>query len=212
MPVISTVTRESDNKQTRVLPGPEPKLRQSGKLCRQPREDQQGRSLPGPRCPGRGSLVSLPHAGPLRAFYQRIYARRGYQTALVATARKLTVLAWHLASRDEDYAFARPGLVARKWRKLELIAGYPSRQSIRSQPSQAYSSKQRRDHERQAAEQAERAYQALIAHWQKKRPATFVSSELCEPRAARPSRPEPGSQGSPCEGRADERQGRGQAR
>jgi hypothetical protein len=65
--------------------------------------------------------------GPLRAFYQRIQARRGFQTAVVATARKLTVLAWHLITRDQDYAFARPSLVTHKRRKLELTAGAPSR-------------------------------------------------------------------------------------
>ena len=51
--------------------------------------------------------------GPLRAFYHRVQARRGFQKAVVATARKLTILAWHLAVKDQDYAFARPSLVAR---------------------------------------------------------------------------------------------------
>jgi len=114
--------------------------------------------------------------GPLRAFYQRIYARRGYQTAVVATARKLTVLAWHLATRDEDYAFARPGLVARKRRKLELTAGAPPRRGTSSMPAAAYSSKQVRDQEWQAAQQAERAYQILVAQWQQKKPATIRGS------------------------------------
>jgi hypothetical protein len=41
--------------------------------------------------------------GPLRAFYQRVMARRGFQTA-VATARRMTVLAWRLATKDQDYA------------------------------------------------------------------------------------------------------------
>ena len=36
--------------------------------------------------------------GPLRAFYQRVNARRGFQKAMVATARKVTVLAWHLVT------------------------------------------------------------------------------------------------------------------
>ncbi len=39
----------------------------------------------------------------------------------------MTVLAWHLVTKDQDYAFARPGLVAHKRRKLELAAGAPSR-------------------------------------------------------------------------------------
>jgi transposase len=94
----------------------------------------------------------------------------------VATARKLTVLAWHLAIRDEDYAFARPGLVARKRRKLELAAGAPPRRGTRSMPAAAYSSKQARDQEWQAAHQAERAYQLLVAHWQQKKPATTRGS------------------------------------
>ena len=51
----------------------------------------------------------------MRAFYQRVNARRGFQKAVVATARKMTVLAWHLATRDEDYAFGRPGLIKLQW-------------------------------------------------------------------------------------------------
>ncbi|MGV9349343.1 IS110 family transposase, partial [Streptomyces spiralis] len=61
--------------------------------------------------------------GPLRAFYQRIKARRGIQVAIVATARKMTTLCWHLVTKGEDYAFARPSLVAFKRRKLQLQAG-----------------------------------------------------------------------------------------
>lgn len=65
--------------------------------------------------PNRGRCVSAclcagwqVHSQSLRAFYQRINARRGFQTPVVATARKMTVLAWHLATRDQDYAFAGP--------------------------------------------------------------------------------------------------------
>jgi transposase len=42
--------------------------------------------------------------GPLRAFYTRIKTRRGCQVATVATARKLTVLRWHLVTKNQDYA------------------------------------------------------------------------------------------------------------
>ncbi|MCA1677663.1 MAG: hypothetical protein LC777_01305, partial [Actinobacteria bacterium] len=42
------------------------------------------------------------------------------QIAVVATARKLTVLCWHMITRREDYAFARPSLTAKKLRALEL--------------------------------------------------------------------------------------------
>jgi transposase len=55
----------------------------------------------------RGMLVEAAWAasktpGPLRAFYQRVRARRGMQIAVVATARKLVVLCWHLTVKGED--------------------------------------------------------------------------------------------------------------
>jgi transposase len=71
-------------------------------------------------------------AGPLRAFYQRVQARRGMQIAAVATARKLTMLCWHLIVKGEDYAFAQPSLVAHKRRKLELRAGLPPHAGARA--------------------------------------------------------------------------------
>ena len=108
--------------------------------------------------------------GPLRAFFQRIKARRGSQIAVVATARKLTVLAWHLVTKDQDYAFARPSLVSRKRRKLELVAGAPSRRGNHRIAGAAYNDKQRRNEEKQIAEQAERAYEVFVAHWQPTKP------------------------------------------
>ena len=63
--------------------------------------------------------------GPLRAFYERICARRGPQVAITALARKLVTLLWHLLTRDEDYAFAEPSRVRAKRRALELKAGSP---------------------------------------------------------------------------------------
>lgn len=66
--------------------------------------------------------------GPLRAFGQRLQARRGPQIATVAVARKIAVLCWHLLTRAEDYAHHRPTLHRRKLRKLELRAGAPSQQ------------------------------------------------------------------------------------
>ena len=63
--------------------------------------------------------------GPLRAFYQRIRARRGHQVAITAAARKLACLFWILLWRQEDYAFGQPTLTAKKLRRLEITAGAP---------------------------------------------------------------------------------------
>ena len=151
--------------------GLNPKVRQSGNSAA-----VHGRISKAGRAQVRGVLVEAAWSasrtpGPLRAFYQRIKARRGFQTAIVATARKMTVLAWHLITKNQDYAFARPGLITHKRRKLELAAGAPSRRGNYGTPGAAYNDKQRRLEENAVVEQAERAYQVLVAHWQPKRPA-----------------------------------------
>jgi len=102
--------------------------------------------------------------GPLRAFYQRVKARRGAQIAIVAVARKLAMLCWQLLTREQDYAYQRPTLVARKLRTLELRAGAPHARTT-STAARASTAKQRAAHERQLAEQAEHAYRRLIADW-----------------------------------------------
>ena len=81
-------------------------------------------------------------AGPLHAFFVRIRARRGHQIAAVAVARKLTVLCWHLLTKDEDYLWARPALVANKTRAMELQAGKPQK---KGQPARASLCLQRED-------------------------------------------------------------------
>ena len=108
-------------------------------------------------------------AGPLRAFYQRVQARRGMQIAVVATARKLAVLCWHLIISGEDYAYAQPSLVAHKRRKLELRAGLPSARGQKGK-SAGYSLQAVRAAERDLAAQAEVAYRVTIAAWQPTRP------------------------------------------
>jgi transposase len=150
--------------------GLNPKVRQSGNSA-----PVHGRISKAGRAQARGVLVeaawsAVRSPGPLRAFYQRIRARRGFQVAVVATARKMTVLAWHLTTSEQDYAFARPSLVAHKRRKLELTAGAPSGRGSNRGAAHAYNVKALRDQERVEIERAERAYEVLVAHWQPKKP------------------------------------------
>jgi transposase len=58
-----------------------------------------------------------------RSFFTLIMRKRGKPIAAVATARKITVIVWHLLSRNEDYAFGRPALLQAKIRQMELKAG-----------------------------------------------------------------------------------------
>ena len=111
--------------------------------------------------------VAIRTPGPLRAFYERVRSRRGAQIALVASARKLSVLFWHLLTREEDYAFQRPTLTRRKLLGLELKA----KDGRRSWPSgHAVGTQQDREREREFAAQIETAYRRLTADWQPRAP------------------------------------------
>jgi transposase len=149
--------------------GLNPRVRQSGS---QPAS--HGRITKQGRAHARGMLVEAAWAaaktpGPLRAFHERVRARRGMQIAVVATARKLAVLCWHLIVTGEDYAYGRPSLLAQKLRALELRAGMPSRRGQRGS-THAYNLKEVRARERALSEQGELAYRQLVADWRAKAP------------------------------------------
>ena len=122
---IGDIRRFKTPRQLVAYLGLDPRVRQSGnEPAKHGKISKQG--------PGdvRGLLVEAAwhaarSAGPLRAFHQRIAARRGSNVATVATARKMVAIVWHLLSRGEDYAFARPALVREKIRRLELMLGAP---------------------------------------------------------------------------------------
>jgi transposase len=108
--------------------------------------------------------------GPLRAFGQRIAARRGKQVAAVAVARKLCVLCWHLLTREQDYAFLRPALLQRKLRRLELRAGAPSQRGRKPSGGAIWATPSREKREKELALQAELSYRRLVADWQASQP------------------------------------------
>ncbi|MBV9425223.1 MAG: IS110 family transposase [Solirubrobacterales bacterium] len=145
--------------------GIDPRVRQSGQShARQGRISKQGSS----NCRhvlGEAAWSAVKTPGPLRAFYQRVRARRGAQVAITATARKLACLCGQLLTTEQDYAFKRQTTVDRKLRALELRAGAPTRHGTQ-QTKGTPTIKQRTLQERQLTEQAELAYQRLIQDWQ----------------------------------------------
>jgi transposase len=161
--VAGNIGRFSSPKKLVSYVGLDPKVRQSGEApARHGHISKQG--SPQARhmlCEAAWIIVRTP--GPLRAFYERVRARRGPQIAVVATARKLCVLCWHLLTREEDYAFGRPSLTRHKLRRLELAAGDPSRRGRRSGSA---ASKREQHHERELSEQFESAYRRLVSDWQ----------------------------------------------
>ena len=180
----------SPNKLVRYL-GLNPRVKQSGD---QPAA--HGRIAKQGRAHARGMLVeaawvAVKTPGPLRAFYERVRARRGMQIAVVATARKLSVLCWHMITRGQDYAFARPSLTAKKLRALELKAGMPSRRGQKGTAA-GYSLNDVRAREKALAEQAEHADTQLVADWQAKAP-TNRNAGVAAANGARLSRPSTGA-------------------
>src|SRR5215203_601758 len=125
--------------------------------------------------------VVVRYPSPLRAFGERIKARRGAGIATVAVARKLVVLFWHLLRKEQDYAFGRPTLTRKKLRQLKLTAGAPRG---KGQPGVWAANKALREAELELARQAETAYRRLVTDWQPKKGAGATARRASSGRLA----------------------------
>jgi len=180
MAAIGDIHRFSDPGKLVSYFGLNPRVRQSGL---------------GPAHHGRISKVGRSHAramlveaawsaakapGPLHAFFVRIRAKRGHQIAAVAVARKLAVLCWHVLTKEQDYLWARPALVANKMRAMEIQAGLPQKKGNQPGPAYAYNVKALRDQELALAQQAERNYARFVDRW-KTQPSKGGARERLNP-------------------------------
>lgn len=141
-----------------------PKVRQSGEApARHGRISKQGNG------DVRKMLVEAAWSaktapGPLRAFFNRVKAQSGAPTAIVATARKLVVIIWHVLAKDAEYIFSRPAFQAMKLRKVALKAGAP-REHGKAGPGRDYWIKEIRHREMDYVARAEAAYAKMVASW-----------------------------------------------
>jgi transposase len=164
---IGPISRFKGPEQLVAYIGLNPSVYQSGEG-----RPQHGRITKQGRSHARNMLVeaawqAVRGPGPLRAFYQRVLARRGTHIAAVAVARKLAVIVWHMLSKEEDYAAVRPALHAKKLRDLELRSGQPERRGQRGSAYE-YNLTRVRQEEKRRAEQAEVAYRRLTEGWTKR--------------------------------------------
>lgn len=162
---IGDIRRFSSPRKLAAYLGLDPRVRQSGeKPARYGAISKRGNAH------ARHVLVeagwqAMRTPGPLRAFGERIRARKGSQVAAVAVARKIATIAWQMLSRDEDYAFQSPSLVRKKLRKAELTSGAP-RLSKRHPGAAVRIKPDERQRDRELQELAERGYRRLVADWQ----------------------------------------------
>lgn len=131
---VGDIRRFSDPQKLVAYLGLKPSVHQSGEgPAYHGRISKQGRGQ------ARGVLVGAAWAAarrprPLRAFFKRISSRRGQHVAAVATARKMTMIVWHMLTKEADYIWARPALLGRKFRAIELRAEMPAEHSKKGAP------------------------------------------------------------------------------
>jgi transposase len=62
------------------------------------------------------------HPGPLGAFFRKLARRKNHNVAVVATARKLVTIAWHMLTNNEPYRYATPRSTDEKLASLRVRA------------------------------------------------------------------------------------------
>ncbi|MGI8726403.1 MAG: IS110 family transposase [Solirubrobacterales bacterium] len=142
--------------------GLDPKVRQSGEgAARMGRISKEGSALVR-HVMVESATGAIRTPGPLRAFYQRLRAKKGHQIAIVATARKMVTIFWHLLSRGEDYRYRLELPTKKKIRKMELRAGAKSRRGGDGK-NVGPNREQRGATERERLERVEENYRRLVA-------------------------------------------------
>jgi len=98
-----------------------PSTRQSGNHCYHGSITKQGSGH------ARWMLVQAAqqlgtNPGPLGVFFRRIAKRKNRNVAVVATARKLVVIAWHMLKNNEPYRYSIPKTTQAKLDRLRIRA------------------------------------------------------------------------------------------
>jgi hypothetical protein len=171
---IGDVSRFPDKKKLAAYFGVVPSVRQSGDTSRNGRITKQGRAE------ARWLLIEAAEIlrrspGPMRALYRRVARRKNHNIAVVAVARKLVELVYHLLTREEDYIYKIPRLTQEKrarWRYLarqktgvqldsaaRKIAGRPA---LYATGIGVQGRKLKSQIAKQAAANAERIYEAIV--------------------------------------------------
>jgi transposase len=98
-----------------------PSTRQSADSCHHGPITKAGRSQ------ARWMLIQAAHhvrnhPGPLGVFFRRLAKKKNYNVAVVAAARKLAVIGWHMLKHNQPYRYAQPASTQTKLAALRIKA------------------------------------------------------------------------------------------
>jgi transposase len=113
------VTRFADGDHAAAYLGLAPSTRQSAEHCYHGPITKAGRSHT------RWMLVQAAqhlgkHPGPLGHFFRKLLRRKNRNVAVVAGARKLAVIAWHMLTKNQPYRYALPKTTQGKLARLRV--------------------------------------------------------------------------------------------
>ena len=118
---LGDIRRFRDGDKAASYLGLVPSTRQSANHCYHGPITKQGRSH------ARWMLVQAAqhvarHPGPLGVFFRRLAKKKNRNVAVVATARKLVVIAWHMLKNGEPYRYAVPRSTQTKLSRMRVTA------------------------------------------------------------------------------------------
>jgi transposase len=126
--VLGDSARFSDGDHAAAYLGLVPSTHQSGEHCYHGPITKQGNRR------ARWLLIQAAqhvaaHPGPLGVFFRRLLKKKNRNIAVVATARKLVVIAWQMLKENEPYRYAQPAATEAKLSRLRVKATGQRRQT-----------------------------------------------------------------------------------
>jgi transposase len=118
---IGDVKRFEDGDHMASYLGLTPSVKQSAEKCYRGHITKAGASR------ARWLLIQaaqhvIRHPGPLGVFYRRLARKKGHNPAVVASARKIAVIIWHMLTNNEPYRYAQPYPTEAKLSRLRVRA------------------------------------------------------------------------------------------
>jgi transposase len=119
--VLGEIDRFPDGDHAAAYLGLVPSTHQSGEHCYHGPITKQGNRR------ARWLLIQAAqhvasHPGPLGVFFRRVLKKKNRNVAVVATARKLVVIAWQMLKNNEPYRYAQPAATEAKLSRLRVKA------------------------------------------------------------------------------------------